>query len=236
MNPATTNSTQFAQIAQARAKTYSTLATVFSQKPDRTLVSNLITTGPAFFAELVREMGSNRDAQKGVSEISQFVAEVKNSPIEDTELALQVDWTRLFRGVQPGYGPIPPYEGLYMNQGENDLETMQAVAAFYSAYGVLPNEAAGNRPDYIGLELDFLRCTCEEQVEAWEKGDHELSDKWYSAEQNFVLMHLGRWGAAYCDRAIEEARTDFYRGFASLTKGLLQELAENPRPLTVGTM
>ncbi len=236
MNPATTNPIRFAEIARERAKTYSTLATIFNQRPDQTLVDNLMAAGAAFFAELLERTGPNPGAQRGISEISQFVAQAKGSPVEDIALSLQVDWTRLFRGVQPGYGPIPPYEGLYVNQGASDFEVMQAVTAFYGGYGMLPNEEAGNRPDYIGLELEFLRCACEQQAEAWEKGDDELSDKWLSAEHNFILTHLGRWGATYCDRAIEEARTDFYRGFARLTKGLLEELAEDPRPLSVGTM
>ena len=225
-----TKPVQFGEIVRARAMMYSTLAAIFNTRPDRALVSNLVAAGPGFFADLAEAVGGNPDAQKGISEISRFVGQAKDLPIEDVEMSLRVDWTRLFRGVQPGYGPIPPYEGLYVDQGENDFEAMQAVAAFYAGYDMLPHENAGNRPDYAGLELEFLRCVCEQQAEAREKGENELSEKWQSAERGFISAHLGRWGPAYCDCAIEEAKTDFYRGFARLTKGLLEELAENPRP------
>ena len=99
--------------------------------------------------------------------------------------ALAVDWTRLFRGVQPGYGPPPPYEGLW--RGCDPLVALQAVARVYREQGVGPaGGSAGNRLDYLGLELDYLRYVCEQQALAYEQGEEVAIERWSEAEAAFV--------------------------------------------------
>ena len=185
--------------------------------------------GLDFFASLLQGNDLNLDMQTGLSEITQFVSQIKGQPDEDIEQLLQVDWTRLFRGVQRGYGPQPPYEGLYLGEGEADLGILASVARSYAECGIGPTEGA-NRPDYIGLEFEFLRYVCEQQAEAWEKGDGARVQCWQSAENDFLRNHLGRWAPIYCDRAIEEARTGFYRGFAHVAKGVIAEMQSHPGP------
>jgi TorA maturation chaperone TorD len=138
---------------------------------------------------------------------------------EQVEQELAVDWTRLFRGLRPGYGPPPPYEGVYL--GGDGLQAIQAVARFYHSHGLGPADGAGNRPDYIGLELDFLRHACEQQAGALEKGETGEAEKWQEVEESFLEEHTGKWIGAYCERAIAEARTDFYRGTLRLMGAMI---------------
>ena len=221
------------QNARVHAKAYGSLANIFNQRPDAALVGNIKAMGLEFFTEFLRGDDLNSEVQKGLSEISTFVAQIKDLPEKTVEQSLLVDWTRLFRGLQPGYGPQPPYEGVYMGESETDLKVLESVARFYTKHGVTPAKNAGNRPDYIGLELDFLCYLCEQQAEAWEKGDEIQARKFQLAEHDFLKDHLGRWGGIYCDRAIEEAKTDFYRGFAHLTRGIIEEMGNTPGPISI---
>ncbi len=230
MDSRKTNQTEYAQAAWAQAKTYETLGNIFNQRPDSSLVKNLKVTRLDSLIELDQRNDLNAEAQEGLSEISHFMKQIQKQAENEVELSLQIDWTRLFRGVQPGYGPLPPYEGLYIGENESNFKAQETVASFYNQYGVLPDERAGNRPDYIGLELDFLRYVCEQQAESWEKGDETLANYWQLAESDFLNNHLGRWVAGFCDQAINKAKTDFYRGFAHLTKGIIEEMASLPQP------
>jgi TorA maturation chaperone TorD len=226
------NQNQNTQNAQTLAKTYHTLAMIFNQRPDAALVKNIKAMELGFFNQFIRGDGLNSDVKEGLSEISKYVLQIKDQPEKTVEQSLLVDWTRLFRGLQPGYGPKPPYEGVYLGENENDLKTLESVARFYAKHGVAPAENAGNRPDYIGLELDFLRYLCEQQADAWEKGDEIQAQEFQLAEHNFLKDHLGKWAARYCDQAIKEARTDFYHGFIHLVKGTIADMANTRNPIS----
>jgi putative dimethyl sulfoxide reductase chaperone len=221
------------QKASAHGKTYGSLARIFNQRPDTELVNNIKAMELDFFNQFLGGVDLNSDVKEGLIKISVFVEQIKDQPKKTVEQSLLVDWTRLFRGLQPGYGPKPPYEGVYLGENENDFKALERVARFYIKHGVTPAENAGNRPDYIGLELDFLCYLCEQQAEAWEKGDEGQAFNFQLAEHEFLKDHLGRWGAIFCARVIEEARTDFYRGFAHLTKGIIEEMANTPRPISI---
>ena len=234
MKHKTDDGTEATQIARMHAQTYGTLAAVFNQKPDSAMVHNIKTIGVDFFAHLYRSGDLNADVREGLTRMSHFAAQVKRQSAQDVELSLQIDWTRLFRGVQRGYGPMPPYEGLYLGENESDFRALEVVVYFYGQHGVLPNEQAGNRPDYIGLELDFLCYVCEQQAACWEKGEEQEALSWQQAEREFLRDHLSRWAATFCDRAIEEARTDFYCGFIHLTKGVIKDMSDTPRPVSIG--
>jgi len=218
-----TDKHEFAEIARAQAGTYGFLAMIFNQRPDAPLVYNLKAMGVEIFARLRQGEGLNPEVQEGLAEISHFIDQIKQQPEKDIEQSLQVDWTRLFRGVQRGYGPQPPYEALYLGEGEAGLGILESISRDYIRCGVAPTGGA-NRPDYIGLECEFLRYVCEQQTEAWEKGEEEDAQRWQSAENSFLSNHLGRWAAIYCDNAMEHARTGFYRGFLHVAKAVIAEM------------
>ena len=46
------------------------------------------------------------------------------------------------------------------------------------------------------------------------------------AQRDFFKNHLGAWALKWCDLVKENARTDFYKGLAYLTRGALSELSE----------
>jgi TorA maturation chaperone TorD len=225
-----TNRVKYSQDADTWKRSFGTLAAIFNKSPDSALVHNLLSLGANFFFQLYPGDGLNIEIKEGLSEITHFVENNKAQSEKVVEQSLQVDWTRLFRGIQPGYGPEPPYEEVYLGEGESNFQVLEAVAGFYVQYGVSIAKNADNRPDYIGLEMDFMRYLCEQEVAAWKKGEKTQIQKWQIAEHDFLTDHLGRWVPSFCDRAIEEAKTDFYRGFVHLTKGTIEEMINAQRP------
>jgi putative dimethyl sulfoxide reductase chaperone len=213
-----------AAAAAARAGAYGFLALLCNQRPSLELVRRLRTIGVEGFLGMVDGEPDNDLIRQGLEEMAAFVAEAGNRSDAEVEELLAVDWTRLFRGVRPGYGPPPPYEGVYL--GADPLQAIQAVSSVYRQHGVAPaSDSSANRPDYIGIELDFLRYLCEQQVAAHEKGDEEAIEQWSRAEAAFLQNHLGKWASAYCDRAAQEAATAFYRGTAHLISALLKVMS-----------
>jgi TorA maturation chaperone TorD len=215
---------------RTRADAYGFLATLCNQRPDLDLVRRLRSLGGEGFLGQIDPESTAEDIRRGLDEMSNFIAGMEGQSDEEAEQALAVDWTQLFRGLRPGYGPPPPYEGVYW--GSNEKKVLQAVARCYQATGVAPFEKAANRPDYIGLELDFLRYLCEQQLEAQQKGDETQLETLQSAEHDFLKDHLGRWAAKYCEKAIEEAKTGFYLGFLHLIRGTVAEAANDQRPIS----
>jgi TorA maturation chaperone TorD len=208
---------------------YGFLAALYNQRPDVDLVRRLRTVGIESFVQMSQEEGASPDLIQGLSEMAQFIDATLDETEEDLEQTLGVDWTRLFRGVNPNYGATPPYEGVFEDNYRDPLEVLQKINAIYHENGVMIGEDSLNRPDYIGLELDFLRFLAEREAEAWEQGDEELALSYADKGRAFFHEHLGGWAWKFCDHALEHARTDFYQGFLRLTKGIMAEIGDHEK-------
>jgi TorA maturation chaperone TorD len=212
--------------AQARAGMYNFLANLFNQRPDLELVRRLREMGSEGFNEGISPGDISPEVEQGLQEMASFIDVTQDWLEEKVEQDLVVDWTRLFRGISPSYGPPPPYEGVYDNGTANPSDVLQTVMQTYHKYSVDLDENAANRPDYIGIELDFLRYLNESEADAWSKGEKESALGYHAAQQEFLSKHLGKWAEKFCERALDEAKTDFYRGFIRLTRGILKEEME----------
>jgi TorA maturation chaperone TorD len=216
---------RYADEARLRAEMYRFLAHMFNQSPDSEFVRRLRVLGVSSFS-LLTEDGLSPEVSRGLQEMGSFIEATSGAPEEQVKEELAVDWTRLFRGVSPTYGPPPPYEGVYEEGDQHQTEILQSVTESYLEHSVKVNENAANRPDYIGVELDFLRHLSECEAEVWEQKENQTALNYQEAGRRFLINHLGRWACKFCDLAIEEAKTDFYRGFLRLTKGVLNEEIE----------
>jgi len=225
MDPYLADHFQAAHVARLRAEMFGFLAHMFNHRPDAEFVRRLRVLGVNAFA-LSTEDEITQDVSQGLQEMGFYLEVTSEDSEELVEQELGVDWTRLFRGIRPGYGPPPPYEGVYCEGEASPTEILQSVMRVYHEHAVDLNEKAANRPDYIGIELDFLRHLNECEAEAREKGEDQTARRVQEAEKRFMINHLGRWAWKFCDLAIEEAKTEFYRGFIRLTKGVLNEEIE----------
>lgn len=209
------------QAAGIRSEMYNFLAAVLNQRPDADFVDRLREVGEASFLRALEVEGLAPQAVAGIEKMAAFVRDSAPRSAAEVELDLAVDWTRLFRGVQPGYGPPPPYEAEY-RQGVRDANRfLQLLRREYASFGASLDASAGNRPDYLGLELAFLSFLASNEAEKWKAGEDEEARSLAGGANNFLHNHLGAWVGAYCEKALPEARTDFYRGYLMVLQSIL---------------
>jgi TorA maturation chaperone TorD len=206
--------------AEARATMYTFLAQMFNERPNQALVQRLRSLGSEWIAQLAQSIDLTEEAVLGIKDIARFVEASAEAPEDDIAQSLAVDWTRLFRGVAPGCGPPPPYEGMYLPGNLEPSAVLLAVVTDYRKHDVVMSQHGANRPDYIGLEFDFLAILAEREQAAWDYGDTAAAAGQRRRAQEFFDQHAGRWVKLYCDKAIEQAKTDFYRGLLRLTRGV----------------
>ena len=138
---------------------------------------------------------------------------------EGTLINLSRDWTRLFRGVEKK-GILPPYESLYRT-GKLQEKPSREIHRLFSQTGIRVPDEWHQPPDYIGVELDFMRLLCSRELEAYEKQEANILSETLHVERSFVENHLGIWVPQFCKKMLSEAEEDYFRGVAHLTVGLI---------------
>ncbi len=128
---------------------------------------------------------------------------------DGTELNLQVDWTRLFRGVAKGYSPPPPYESVYKD-GFLGGPSAVSVAGAYAKEGVGLSSRSSETPDFIGVEFRFMSTLAAREAESWGV-DAAGAAQFVSAQREFASEHMRPWISRFCENARKLAKTEFYR-------------------------
>jgi TorA maturation chaperone TorD len=207
-----TGSEEHAGLAEARSKVWWLLGRFYLERP-----------GVEFLQEL-------RTAFAAQASASADEAAVATDPDEDTRglrdaLAgdlvalserLLPEYTRLFRGIQEGLGPPPPFESLY--RGELAMgDSALAVLSCYEAAGFGPVAPEAGPQDHLGAELRFLALLCFREAEAWGAGDHEGAQGRIAQQSAFLADHLLVWLPQYAARIARESREPFYAAAARLT-------------------
>ncbi len=144
---------------------------------------------------------------------------VSEQTIED----VRVDYTRLFIG--PGKVLTPPWESVFFSEERLTFqqETLQ-VREWYRRFGLQLERLYQEPDDHIGLELEFVAHLAKLGLVALEQNDQTKFDELLDAQKNFIVEHPGRWAFEWCAQVEAQAQTDFYRGIALLTRGVLAEI------------
>jgi DMSO reductase family type II enzyme chaperone len=80
------------------------------------------------------------------------------------------------------------------------------LAAFYRAFGLQVADDAAERPDHIGLELEFMAVLAAREAYALEQQfDNDLLLVCRDAQKKFLREHLGRWSPAFARRLERKA-------------------------------
>jgi DMSO reductase family type II enzyme chaperone len=92
------------------------------------------------------------------------------------------------------------------------------LAAFYRAFGVEVADGAGERPDHLGMELEFMAVLAAKEAYALE---HQLDDGQRElcrqAQKKFLREHLGRWSPAFARRLARVAGSPALAALAEFT-------------------
>jgi len=220
--PGTLKSSLFSKpvYEESLAQTFSLLATLLNQIPDVALVEKLRIAG----GDCLKLTGENLEApvgiEQGLQKMSDFIEATADLPGEEVQEQLAIDWTRLFRGVSPTYGPQPPYEGLFRPDLGDHIVVMQAVNRIYREIGVATSDENSNRPDYLGTELGFLSFLIQQMAKAGRAGESSDARHYAGVAEKFMKEHLSKWVAAFISEAYPHANTDFYKGVLLLIESV----------------
>lgn len=165
------------------------------------------------------------DVAKGLEALQAWFDAHPADITDEAFTALKVDYARLFIGTTEQMLAYP-WESVYVNNKPFlFLENTIDVREWYFRYGLEVVNFQREPEDFIGFEFSFLGHLSRLGVEAIEQGDAEGLAALIEAQHDFLSEHLLRWGFAWANRALEHARTDFYRGLVLLARGALTELA-----------
>lgn len=147
----------------------------------------------------------------------------------EDRVALARDYQALFVG--PGPLLAPPYESVHLSREHLLFEeqTLQVREA-YRAFGLVAPALNREPDDHIGLELHFLAEVCLRSLDALDTGDDDRFDATLAAHQAFLTDHLLLWGPECLALVRDNAKTDYFRGVALLTTGLLDQARETFAP------
>lgn len=161
---------------------------------------------------------------RGLALVRSAMDESAGLSLDEQVARLEADYIRLFVG--PGRMLAPPWESTFFNDGRLlfQEETLQ-VRQWYRRYGLKAAKLGSEPDDHIALELRFLAFLAEVALEAAQKGDEAALGQAMDAQRQFLSEHVLRWVPLWCERVIEHASGDFYRGVAFLVRGTLTELS-----------
>ena len=153
-------------------------------------------------------------------ETAELLAALEGSSVD--ELASQ--YHALFGGAVC----VSPYEGSYELDPVRQGRQMADVAAFYRAFGAEPGGPAGERPDYVGCELEFLAfLELRLLVAAEEDEDAELLER---IGDTFLRDHAGRWLPTFFADVQEAAvERSLYRALATVGVQAVQDELDRRR-------
>lgn len=177
------------------------------------------TAPDASFVEALR-LGRTASQPDG-DPLASFFSELTETSNEQVHIDLAADYNRLFLGMGPY--PVAPFEsvftspnGLLMQDARDDV-----VAVFHSeGFAVDPQF---NLPeDHLSLELEFMSLMAGRTQEALRTGNKTETTRLIVTQRVFLEDHLCRWIPDFCEKLATHARTEFFRGIASMTCNQIQ--------------
>lgn len=199
------------------------LGRLIKAAPDKEWLQSLVNDD--LFAEAPMA-NKNQDMTEGF-ELLQAWSQRNNGELSSEQVTeLTVDHTRLFVGI--GQPLAPPWESVYFNEDRMIFQeqTLQ-VRQWYRRFGLEPEKLQQEPDDHIGLELSFLSYLAGMGVKATADGNQAELERSLQAQRQFLSEHPLKWIQAWSTLVEKHARTDFYRGLAKVTRGVLTALGED---------
>ncbi|MDP6049549.1 MAG: molecular chaperone TorD family protein [SAR202 cluster bacterium] len=103
-----------------------------------------------------------------------------------------------FSDLFTGAGLCRANENDYEKLSFSMTEKLADVAGFYSAFGFEINDSVGERPDFIGTELDFINLLLLKQAYAIKNGWSEQASISADALSSFMEAHFIKWVPKFC--------------------------------------
>jgi TorA maturation chaperone TorD len=223
----------FTKLARSRSGMYRFLASIFLEKPAAEFVANL-KSGDLYktLSSQVPPEGGLNEFSDGLRDIEGYSRKNKDRPFKELQLELEVEWTRLFRGVSDKSSPPPPYESVYQGGGRLLGEHTVDVMADYAKGMVEVSKDLGEAPDHIGVELEFMGLLCEKESNAWSKRDFKTAIEHLEMEKGFLGKHVSRWLPKLCKEVAGKDGLGIFRGLILIANTLVGWDSKNMEQLT----
>lgn len=141
-----------------------------------------------------------------------------------TRQQLAVDYAYVFLAAG-NYHEImaPPYESVYTSEERLLMQDARDdVLRFYRREGLdLPADNM-TPEDHLSFEMQFMAMLIEQSAEALRVDDAVRFDESVSTQKTFFEQHLANWLPAFTADILRLSKTDFYKGIALLTQGLME--------------
>lgn len=149
-------------------------------------------------------------------------------PELDIRQNLAVDYASTFLGAGHYEKLIaPPYESVFLSPAHILMqEPRDEVVKVYASEGVRLDPSDDTPEDHMGFELQFMAELLDRQAAAFDSEDLDEARRLGEVSQGFLQDHLAKWTPMLCKAIDEHARTDFYKGVASLTRNFIQDEIE----------
>ena len=203
-----------ARLCERRADTYGLLARIYRTEVDEALMAQLKETRFPLYCE-------NDAMAQGYRLIVGYLS----AAWENTLFELAVDYVRAFigHGIN-GHAAAYPYESAYCStkhllmQGSRD-----EVVAIYRACGFEKEGCWNDGEDHAAVELEFMQLLARRAALQARAGDEAALLATLRTQRGFMDEHIEAWMPRFLPEVETFAQTDFYKGFAQLTAGYLEE-------------
>ncbi len=146
-------------------------------------------------------------------EAALFSASMEESILKCENEELLVEYSRLFIGP---FGVIaPPYGSVYLD-GERRVmgDSTMNVLGMYRSEGLTGSDDAGELPDHVAVELEFMSHLVFKEIKALETADLLAAVDAVKKQEKFSAEFLRRWIPPFCERIKENTENGFYSALA----------------------
>ena len=197
------------------------LGKAFYDYPEKAWLQSLIESDVFSEAPFA---GEDADVVAALGELEAWSKENAAGLSNETFDAMRIDYTRLFIG--PGTVLTPPWESVFFSEERLTFqESTLHVREWYRRFGLEIKKLHNEPDDHIGLELEFLAHLAKLGVAATQ-GTDQPPQELLDAQRAFLTEHVMKWAPVWCGQVREQAKTNFYRGIALMTRGVLRHTAQ----------
>ena len=213
---------EMAEIARNRALFYSLVNIPFMNIPDLEFTKRIRSVE---FQSALESIADNHHIHSDMAQGAKLMLNHLRATVIMEAAALSknlgIDRTRLYRGVAPGYGPPPPWEGAW--SFNNVAAVLLELTRIYRVSGIEVSAEVNERLDYVGVQLEYLHLLALKEEEAWQKNQKKVAQELIHQQYHFLSEHIGRWVPLFIQDALPIAQTDFYRGHLTMLRGFLAD-------------
>jgi len=199
-------------ITEQRSATYGLLSRLYRVEVDEEFLKEM--KGMRFPAAT-----GNSQVDEGYRLIATFLSNTWGNTITD----LAIDYVRTFIGhCVDAFSAAYPYESVYTSEKRLMMQDdRDEVLAIYRSQGLDKQETWKEAEDHLALELEFMQILANRTVDALKAGDEDAAIELLTTQKNFLEDHLMAWVPMMTSDMRRFAKTDLYRGLASLTDGFM---------------